>query len=92
MDETNFRSDQVSINQPLLQFNTFLLHSIWFGGGGGGAPLKKAIPTCMRAVLGQPMGIKQHICMHTRLCSIQPMYTLQYVEFFFFKSRFFTLF
>jgi hypothetical protein len=51
-DETNFRSNQVSTNQPLLHFNTSNLHLFWFFGGH--TPLKKGCPTCMQVVQGQP--------------------------------------
>jgi hypothetical protein len=55
VDETNFRSDQVIINQPLLQFNTFFLFILVFFWGGH--TLKKVWPCvyagCLRIARGQ---------------------------------------
>jgi hypothetical protein len=51
-DETNFQLDRVSTNQPLLHFNTFLLHFFWFLRGH--APLKKVGPMCTWDVKEQP--------------------------------------
>jgi hypothetical protein len=68
VDETNFCSDQVGINEPLLQFNTSFF--VYFSFFGGCALLKRCGPTCMWAVQGK------HAYAHGQKTTFPSAYTI----------------
>jgi hypothetical protein len=78
VDEMNFHLDQISTNYSLLHFHSSFFHFLLFFGGV--LTFKKVGPMCTWVVLGYPGCRKQSAHVHTRLCLIQPAYTLQYVE------------